>query len=403
MTGFKVNMSTADKQVPSTDVFTLLTDVNELNAGDKIIIAAADYDVALSTTQNNNNRGPASITKNNDGTISYGADVQILTLERGTIEGTFAFNTGSGYLYAASSSSNHLKTKTELDANGSWLVTVDSDAVAKITAQGANTRNTIFYNNQNGSNLFSCYAESSNMKPVAIYYLDGEPDTTPRFTVSPTDEQSIGAEGDDIQFTVDAINGAVVTAVSSDTTWLNIDDTFNATVDANETAEARSATITFSAYGCDDVVVTVSQAAKPAEGATISATLSFADVANRKQFDSEHQIWEQNGIIFKNYKNDSNTNVANYYNPARVYKGSKVVIVPPGVGSQTQIVFDCYNASYAKALYDSIKIDTCLLSDDKVTVTFSGFSGLSNGTYIIDSLSGQVRLDSLTIYTIYNL
>lgn len=264
MTGFKVNMEKADKKEPSTDVFTLLTyeNVSNLTAGDKIIIAAAaDYNVALSTTQNSNNRGQASITKSEDrSTISYGADVQILTVEAGTKAGTFAFNTGSGYLYAASSGSNYLRTEATLSDNSSWTIEVDSSSVATIKAQGANTRNWLRYNSS--SSIFSCY--SSGQQDVAIYYIDGEPDTTPRFTVSPTDEKLIGAEGGNIPFTVVAINGADVNAESS-ADWLTIDDTFNAIVEANETAEARSAKITFSAEGCDDVVVTVSQEGKSTE------------------------------------------------------------------------------------------------------------------------------------------
>lgn len=373
--------------------YNLLTDVSNLKAGDKIIIVATGYDYALSTTQNGNNRGQAAITKDGD-TVAFGSDVQILTVEAGITTGTFAFNTGSGYLYAASSSSNYLRTETTLSANSSWNITI-ADGAATIKAQGANTRNWLRYNN--GSSIFSCYG--SGQTDVAIYF-DGEPDTTPRFTVSPIDEQLIGADGGNIQFTVTTYNGADVSAESSDTTWLNIDDKFNATVKANETAETRSATITFSAEGCDDIVVTVSQEGKPAEGETKSATLSFADDTYRTECDSEHQIWEQNGIIFKNYKNDTTTNVAPYYNPVRLYKGSEVVIVPPGYGSQTQIVFDCNNASYAEVLEDSITVGTVSRSGDKVTVTFTGLS--NTGTYTIDELSGQVRLDSLTIYTIYN-
>lgn len=109
-----------------------------------------------------------------------------------------------------------------------------------------------------------------------LLLIPAEVDATPRFTVSPTDEQLIGAEGGNIPFTVVAINGAVVSAKSS-ADWLTIDDdTFNATVEANETAEARSATITFSAVGCDDVVVvTVSQAKQVSEGEATTYSYTF--------------------------------------------------------------------------------------------------------------------------------
>ena len=156
---------------PSGSVATLVTDASTLKAGDQIIIAALDYDFALSTTQNNNNRGEAAITK--DGSILYyGSDVQVLTLETGSGSGTFALQTGSGYLTAASSTANYLKTKSNIDANSSWTLGIDATTgAAFITANGTYTRNLVRYNT--GSSLFSCYAASNTQKDVAIYRLGG--------------------------------------------------------------------------------------------------------------------------------------------------------------------------------------------------------------------------------------
>ncbi|MBQ7344456.1 MAG: hypothetical protein IJW45_00145, partial [Oscillospiraceae bacterium] len=121
---------------------TLVTDVSSLSAGDQIIIVAADYDYALSTTQNTNNRGQAAVTKSGS-TVSYGSDVQVITLETGTVDGTFGFNVGdAGYLYAASSSGNYLKSTTTLSDNASWAITIDaSTGGATITASGTYTNN----------------------------------------------------------------------------------------------------------------------------------------------------------------------------------------------------------------------------------------------------------------------
>jgi hypothetical protein len=69
--------------------------------------------------------------------------VQVLTLGAGTKENTFAFNTGSGYLYAASSGSNHLKTHSSNTDDASWTLTFTSAGVASVVAQGTNSRNTI--------------------------------------------------------------------------------------------------------------------------------------------------------------------------------------------------------------------------------------------------------------------
>ncbi len=149
--------------------WTLVTSSSTaLAADDQIIIAAAGYDCAISTNQKSNNRGQADITKDGS-TATLGADVQILTVGAGTVSGTFAFNTGSGYLYAASSSSNYLKTQTTLNANGSWKITVGTDGVASIVAQGTNSRNTLRYNSDDS--LFACYAsdKASNQKDLCIY------------------------------------------------------------------------------------------------------------------------------------------------------------------------------------------------------------------------------------------
>ena len=159
---FSVDMSgvSADAKV----VYNLVTDPTTLKVGDKVIIAASNAEVALGTTQNTNNRKAEAITKVGNTVVNPGDAVQILTLEKGTLDNTCAFNTGSGYLYAASSSSNYLKTQAEIDANASFRVSY-ADEVTTIKAKGANTRNLLKYNS--GSKLFSCYG--SGQVDVVIY------------------------------------------------------------------------------------------------------------------------------------------------------------------------------------------------------------------------------------------
>lgn len=148
----------------STGTATLVTNAADLAAGDQVVIVASGYDFALSTDQRDNNRGQVAITKEGE-KVTLNDDVQRLTLEEGTKDGTYAFSTGSGYLYAASSSSNHLKTQTTNNANSSWAITIDGNGVATIKAQGANTRNWLMYNFN--SDLFSCY--SSGQQGVSLY------------------------------------------------------------------------------------------------------------------------------------------------------------------------------------------------------------------------------------------
>ncbi len=156
---------TLDPDEPETggETWTLVTNASDLKAGDEVVIAATGSDYALGP-QASNNRTAVAITKTGNN-ITWTTDVQIITLETGNKANTFAFNTGSGYLYAASSSNNYLKTKTNLDDNGSWAITITSEGVATIKAQGSYTRNWIRKNSS--SAIFSCYG--SGQSDVAIY------------------------------------------------------------------------------------------------------------------------------------------------------------------------------------------------------------------------------------------
>lgn len=141
--------------------FTLVTDAAQLTIGDSIVIAYENYAMGASA---GNYRDKTDIMVSGN-TITYLADdVQIVLLEEGVIEGTYAFNVGNGYLAATSTSKNYVTTATTLDANGSWTITI-KDALATIKAQGDKTRNTLQYNTS--SPRFSCY--TGNQEPVAIY------------------------------------------------------------------------------------------------------------------------------------------------------------------------------------------------------------------------------------------
>lgn len=214
--------------------YTLVTDVNNLSVGDQIVIVAANANYALSTTQNTNNRAQAEVTKN-DSTVTFGNDVHILTVKEGKKDGTFAFYTGSGYLYAASSSKNYLKTEPELSNNSSWTVGINN-GVATIKAQGEYTRNQMRYNSGNG--LFSCY--SSGQQDICIYKLvaaGGSGETKPSApqvknpTASPA-SGSVVAAGDTITLSC-ATEGAAIYQISNDTdlVWLE-DSTITIPADA---------------------------------------------------------------------------------------------------------------------------------------------------------------------------
>ena len=165
-------------------IFTLVEDVSNLVIGSDVVIAAnGSKNIAMSTVQNTNNRGETEATKSADySTIEVTEDVQIFTLTNGTTSGTYAFLCSNGdqagkYIYAASSSSNNLKSKATLDGDSSWTISISSKE-ATITAQGENTRNVLQYNS--GSKIFSCYA--SGQQTVYIYQAAGLPAANLSFT-----------------------------------------------------------------------------------------------------------------------------------------------------------------------------------------------------------------------------
>ena len=164
---------------------TLVTDASNLKVGDEIIIAAKDNDFAMGE-QKTNNRAAVAVTKSED-KLTLTAGVQKLTLKQGAKENTFAFDTGSGYLYAASSSKNHLKTESKLSDNSSWSVAI-ADGKATVIAQGANTRNVMKYNSN--SELFACYA--SGQQDIAIYKLETVPAPSNK-VATPTADPASGA------------------------------------------------------------------------------------------------------------------------------------------------------------------------------------------------------------------
>ena len=190
----------------------LVTDADELENDTRIVIAAKDYNYALSTTQNTNNRGQAEIIKKYN-TITFGADVQTLSLV-GLHDNKFALYTGSGYLYAASSSNNYLKTKATLDNNCYWSIGI-SETVASIYAQGNNSHNQIKYNHQQNGQLFSCYERSNtSMSAVVIYkevcvqdqYNVNEPKLT-NATAANDNPETVAASATSLTLNYSAITG----------------------------------------------------------------------------------------------------------------------------------------------------------------------------------------------------
>ncbi|MBQ7532313.1 MAG: chitobiase/beta-hexosaminidase C-terminal domain-containing protein, partial [Bacteroidales bacterium] len=152
--------------------YTLITNANALISGDKYIIVGIKGETYKALgKQGTNNRPAVTVTPSND-TITVtpasaaGEDaVYELTLGQEGNYWTLYDAANEGYLYAASSSANHLKVQAENDANGQWTIEIASSGVATIKAQGTNTRNWLRLNSSGSP--FSCYA--SGQADVYLY------------------------------------------------------------------------------------------------------------------------------------------------------------------------------------------------------------------------------------------
>ena len=147
-----------------------------LAAGDRVVIVDESGTKAMKNLQKSNNRDAVDITVDNDGDYkkisSFNDDTQVFILEDGTKSGSFAFWCENGdqpskYIYAASSSSNHLKSQITLNDNASFVPTI-SEGVGTLTAQGTSTHKVIQLN----SGLFSCY-ESASYTNISIFKYYG--------------------------------------------------------------------------------------------------------------------------------------------------------------------------------------------------------------------------------------
>jgi len=150
----------------------LVTDVNDLAAGDEIIIAATGLDYAINTGSSGNTRSSTAITKVGGALENVSSSVQVYALEIDA-NGLYSFKgtLGDGankYIYASSSSSNYMKVTSTLDDNGKFTIEIASDGAATVIAQGENTRNHMQYNNKASSSP-TFYCTNGSFGAVCFY------------------------------------------------------------------------------------------------------------------------------------------------------------------------------------------------------------------------------------------
>ena len=131
-----------------------------------------------------------------------------------------------------------------------------------------------------------------------------------------------------------------------------------------------------------------------APGSTV--VIGFTDKANRTVYTNSQQVWKQNGITVVNDKATATSNVGDYANPGRFYKGSNVTVTAPGM---TKIVIDCNGLEkknitpWSNSFNDSNA--TATVSGSTVTITFK--TPVDSFTWT--ALSAQARAYKFTITT----
>ena len=155
--------ATNEKWVLVTDVTNLKTD------GTKYLIASAeamtDGKFYAMAEQKSNNRAAVEVM-HSEGIIRGSSILAAFVLEDAG-NGMFAIKMNDGYLYAAGSDKNYLRTQTENNDNGKWTITIEK-GVASIVATNSSNRNVMQFNYASNNQIFSCYS-SASQKSLALY------------------------------------------------------------------------------------------------------------------------------------------------------------------------------------------------------------------------------------------
>ena len=154
------------------ETYQRVTSVSELEAEKSFLFVNVDDQgrcIALSNEQKKNNRGAVAVILANDKiTLEQNSMACQLVLKGSSSVGwSFYDEVNGGYLYAASSSGNYLKTQSTLDDDGRADIRFEAN-IATITFKGTNKRNVMQYNPNNGSPLFACYG-SESQKPLQLF------------------------------------------------------------------------------------------------------------------------------------------------------------------------------------------------------------------------------------------
>lgn len=392
----------------SDEIYTLVTDASTLKIGDKVIIAAANANVAISTTQNTSNRPQADVTKKDNTIVNPGNDVQVFTLEAGTKSDTYAFNTGSGYIYAASSSKNQLKTQQKNNDNGSWTISCTAEGVATIKANGTNTRNLLKYNsNTTNGKVFSCY--SSVQSDIAIYSDGKGTGSVPPPPVIKAENTSVSLNHDDENdhYMTISITGAEADGITCKVAenaggtgeapaWLTAnypdkDGKLSYMAEANTSDAARTAYIVLSASNADD---TTSLAIKVTQNGVGSAeqttvTKQISEISGTTTNGTKKSSMKMDDVITLTASDGSNSGkVYEEGKEWRFYGSDKGTMT---VSSKTGYVIESITVTFTTKSKGALKYGNNTITSGKAVPVSGSSVTFTSGN------DGQVRITQVSV------
>ena len=348
------NSHVVDEARAASQTATLVTNVSQLSSGDNIVITNIIGDKALSTTQGSNNRSSQSVTLNGSLLSFDDSTTEIITLGTSNSHWTLYANTTPGYLYAASSSKNYLRTQSTNDANGEWTIELNGDSEATIEAQGTNTRNLLQYNTS--ATLFACY--SSGQEPVKIFKIDSAKEFL-SLSVSGTLAKTLYYAGESFDSA-----GLTINANYSDSSTADVTSECTFSPDPL-TAGVTSVT---ASYTEDEVTKTVNIG-----GFSVStrSVTSISVLTNpTKTSYTIGQSFDPTGMKIRAVYSVGPTNddyVAYIYSPTSVFDS---------VGEKTITITSTENASAMTTL----NVDVVAVSSLNITIADTGYTGTSYAT-----------------------
>ena len=177
-TEYSDQKSFTTEAITGTD-YELVTDDDDLEDGDQIIILNTGGTAALSTTQNPNNRAStASNWELNGTTVTVtGDNVEVFTLTAHSSEWELVTH-DSKYLYSPGSN-NYLRTQDASNENSVWSISIDGSSSEADIYCSTTER---YIRKNSSSDLFSCYA--SGQHAIKIYKASSGPTISTSGTLS---------------------------------------------------------------------------------------------------------------------------------------------------------------------------------------------------------------------------